>query len=779
MRFHKCLFFLILFVGLMLTVSAQERFSGDRAYENIKTLCKPEFEGRKTGLVSARAAAEWIASQFKEWGLEPGGDDGSYIQEFPMLVTRQMKPSHLELENGLFGPVPYQEGNDYAVYFNSGSGLVEAEVVFAGFGISEPEKGWDDYAGIDVQGKIVLIYRGLPEGKEDILEGNDRDYRIRTAAEKGAAGLLMMRREFPVLGGTIRQGGYQSRLMSAAVSRKLARDIFQGTMKNMDHTLEDLKKSTQSFATGKTMKMDVAFDNIDPGQGENVIGIVRGRDPVLRDEYIVVGGHMDHNGPVPGGHVYVGADDNASGTAVVMELARILANREQKLRRSVVFAGFGGEEQGLLGSTHFADHPTIPGDRIAMMFNFDMEGQGDGGGSVGGRNYFSEIFHDVLNALPDSVDKKLRVGRGWGFGGSDHAPFIQQGIPALGFHSTGRHPFYHRVEDNIETINVASLQFVGDRAYELLVDLGDYPSSLLYEGHARGRCFTLFGDQIDYSMKTCTKDCSEDCLEKHVNAAVGMGVRVAVMDIQSWDESDEPDLFGAVDAFDGWIGQHCDHVMRYEDSGSLNRAAGSGILAAALGMSGTTLLGGKEGRLRQLARLGLDVIRLDDSHDPVFDGSALSAWGKSVLGVCEKENILLVLGLTDPGVTMSVIEAYNGKAVVQAPVKDILKNQDAYRRVVDDKNALLTVQCCPETEADQLSQIMDTLGTRSIHFSLFSPCLEHQEKESHKAVSAERFFRLIQNLYEKRMSSRDKGTVYDEMVRVLGGNLRRVLGESG
>ncbi len=779
MRLQKCVFLLILSVGLILTVSAQERFSGDRAYENIKTLCKPEFEGRKTGLVSARAAAEWIASRFEEWGLEPCGDDGSYIQEFPMLVTRQTKPSHLELKNGLFGPVQYQEGNDYTVYFNSGSGRAETEVVFAGFGISEPEKGWDDYTGIDVQGKIVLIDRGLPEGKEDIVEGNDRDYRIRTAAEKGAAGLLMMRREFPVLGGTIRQGGYQARLMSAAVSRKLARDIFQGTMKNMDHTLEDLKKSTQSFATGKTMKMDVAFDRIEPGQGENVISIIRGSDPVLKDEYIVVGGHMDHNGPVPGGHVYVGADDNASGTAVVMELARTLASREQKLRRSVVFAGFGGEEQGLLGSTHFAGHPTVPGYKIATMFNFDMEGQGDGGGSVGGRNYFPEIFHKVYNALPDSVDKKLRVGRGWGFGGSDHAPFIQQGIPALGFHSTGRHPFYHRVEDNIGSINVASLQFVGDRAYELLVALGDYPSSLLFEGYARGRCFTLFGDQIDFGMKTWIKDCSEDCLKEHVDAAVGIGVRVAVMDIQAWNESNEPDLYGAVDAFDGWIGQHSDHVMRYEDSGSLNRAAGSGKLAAALGMSGTTILGGNEGRLRQLARLGLDVIRLDDSHDPVFDDSAPSAWGKSVLEVCKKENILLVLGLADPGVTMSVIEAYNGKAVVRAPVKHILENQDACRRVVDDQNSLLTVECCSETEADQLSQIMDTLGTRAIHFSMFSSPSEHRGKESHKSASAEGFFRLIQNLYEKRMVGRDKSTVYDEMVRVLGGNLRRVLGESG
>ncbi len=146
---------------------APDKFSGERALGYVAELCKPEFGGRFTGQPGATRAAEWIGSEFARWGLTPAGDDDGWLQRYPMIVTEQLDRAKLRLTNGAFGPVDYQEGNDFTVYMNSGSGRITTEVLFAGFGISEPAMGRDDYAGIDARARIVLIYRGLPADDQD------------------------------------------------------------------------------------------------------------------------------------------------------------------------------------------------------------------------------------------------------------------------------------------------------------------------------------------------------------------------------------------------------------------------------------------------------------------------------------------------------------------------------------------------------------------------------------------------------------------------------------
>ena len=242
-------FWSVIVVGLGVG-QEQERFSGERALETIQELCRPAYAGRMAGLDGARKAAAWIGSQFALWGLESGGEDGSYFQMFPMLVTEQKKPARMRLENGLFGPVFYQEGNDFTVYFNSGSGKVTAGVVFVGYGISATEKGWDDYAEVDAKGKIVLIYQDRPQDGKDWTEEASREYKMRVAAEKGAVGVLMFsRRDWRVRGGTIHEEGYQPNLPVFNVSQKVARDLFQGTYRNLNHTIRDLMAGPRSFDT--------------------------------------------------------------------------------------------------------------------------------------------------------------------------------------------------------------------------------------------------------------------------------------------------------------------------------------------------------------------------------------------------------------------------------------------------------------------------------------------------------------------------------------------------
>ena len=755
----------------------QERFSGEQALETIQELCRPAYAGRKTGLEGARKAAAWIGSQFKMWGLEPGGENGTYFQMFPMLVTEQKKPARMNLENGLFGSVVYQEGNDFTVYFNSGSGRVTAGVVFVGYGISAAEKGWDDYAGVDARNKIVLIYQDRPQDGGDWTEEASREYKMRVAAEKGVVGVLMFsRRDWPVRGGTIHEESYQPNLPAFNVSQKVARDLFQGTYRNLDHTIRDLIAGPRSFDTAKRVSLEVAFERIDPGLGENVLGFLPGTDPELKKEVIVVGGHFDHNGVSPDGHLYVGADDNASGTAVVMELARLFAGHPEELKRSVLFAAFGAEEQGLVGSEYFAEHPTVAGGKICAMLNFDMEGCGDGGAGMGGRNLFPCAVEAFVDGLPDSVAAKLRIHRAWGMGGSDHAHFVEQGIPAFGFYSTGDHPFYHRVEDTPRTINPLSLQFVGDRASGLLQTLADWPTSLLYDGLRTGRCFVVVGHQVDFDLGRHRRATLEKDLDVFVRAQARQGVRVVTVSlVDSVASGMGPlDFYRTADGFSEWMAQNKDRLMRYVGGGGLNESAGSGRVAVALGMVGTSWLGGEVGLFRNLVRLGLDVLCMADAADPVFEDNRLSPWGEAVFQVCADEGVLVDWTVEDTLLTADALTGFRGKVVLRMKVDRALTLDGQVLALLKDKRCLLAAQCCPRCRAQDLASLMDRLGKENLHFSVVSDRCASCEAGTSGASDAW-VYGLVQELYEERRKEKGKREAYRDMTAVLGGSLRAFL----
>ncbi|MBN2414866.1 M28 family peptidase [bacterium] len=744
---------------VLLTASSSAQFSGTAAHDYIKKLCEPEFRGRKTGEPGSREAALWIAERFQEWGLRPGGDAG-FIQEFPMLVTVQKETAELTLENGLFGRAVYTDGNDFVLYFNSGSGRGRADVVFAGFGISEPRKGRDDYAAIDARGKAVLIYRNTPKDGQDWSKENGRDYKMNTAAAHGAVAVLMLeQREFPVKGATIPAAGYQPGLPAYTISKKVARDFFQGTMKQMDEVLREAERSEQSFPMNRSIVFRARVDRRAEGVGENVVGILPGSDPELKAEVIVVGGHMDHNGLAPSGHLYPGADDNASGTAVVMELARLLASREEPLKRTVIFAGFGGEEQGLLGSTFFAAYPPVEAGRICAMFNFDMEGTGDGGAGFGGLNYFPRLLGKAVENVPEEQRPRLRVTRGWGFGGSDHAPFIQQGIPAIGFFSTGGHPFYHRVEDTPETINPASLQFVGDRAAELLVALADAERSLLYNGNARGRCFVLFGDQIDFAP--LPKGKFEKCLHHLAGVAPAYAHRAVAVDIGSWQAKD---LCRSLNAAEKQIRESGD-LLLYENSGALGAAAGSGSIAAALGLNGTAGLAGDADLLHDLAKLGLSVLHIDDTGDPVFSDGMISDWGRTVLDICAEGKVLVDLCFADGAYLKRITACAKGATLAHAGVEAMLADLPACKEVLENSHVIISL-FSEDGDAGQISQLMDRVDVSRLH-------LEARGHRGSKEVP--HIYETVQKLYELRTAISGPEKAYDEMTALLGGNLRRVL----
>jgi hypothetical protein len=747
-----------------------EKFSGAWAFSHVEELCKPEYSGRFTGHPGATRAAEWIGRQFAQWGLTPAGDDRSWLQAYPMLVTEQLERATLILRNGTYGRVEYQEGNDFTVYMNSGSGKIAAEVLFAGFGISEPAMGWDDFAGVDARGKILLIYRGQPGDGQDWDFANERDYKMRIAAAHGAAALLMLERgDWPIRGGTIHEEGYFPNLPAMNISKKIARDIFHGTFKDLDNLLRDLPQKPNSQLLNRTLQLQVTMRRIEPGRGENVVAMLRGSDPVLRDEYLVIGGHMDHNGLGRDGQLYAGADDNASGTAVVMELAHLFATLPERPKRSLIFVTFGGEEQGLRGSRYFAYHPPVPASRIAAMLNFDMEGTGDGGVSMGGRNYLPQVINSLSATWSDSLLGKTRFGRGWGGSGSDHFHFVEQGIPAIYFSSTGGHPFYHQMEDLPQTLNPVSLQSVGDRASALIHHLANWSEPLVLDGVGSGRFFLRHGDQLDLAGITLTS--GEREYSRIVLAAHDLGIHFTTLSLNPpADPSECGLLFSRLDSLEKWIGRQQKHFIRYENAGAIDRAAGQAKVAVGIALRGTSGLDGSAALLGQLGRLGLNILSLADPADPLFAGKGIAPAGGELLQAAQSANLLLDVAMADTLLFDALQEAYKGRILWSVDWAQSAGKRGAIGRRLTGEKTLLILRFTPEDDLQALLDLALSLPANKVHLAI----LADGEPDAAGTIPA-----TISALHKLLTAKTGGEQSYKLMEKWMGRNAKRMLPQDG
>ncbi|MCX6575076.1 MAG: M20/M25/M40 family metallo-hydrolase, partial [Candidatus Aminicenantes bacterium] len=364
----------------------QFRADGNKAKSYIEYLASDQLEGRQTLTPGYQKAAEWVAARFKEWGLKPCGDGGtSYFQKVPIgrPVTVNAGIPTLNVGTRVFS---FDDADFTVNSLSTAKTMVKADVIFAGYGISLPAKGLDEYAGLNVQGKVVLVFKGNPDsfaqprgiftettGKAPAPIGLTPEEvtdnaKIKTAYDKGAAAILLYSpdpAQIP-LGGMMFMGpGGQQQTSTLEIKRnflvfELTERIFRTIAKR------DPRKSTREFSQelnkirweirnkkpqSKTMGTVVALKGYDDikkysGDGLNVIGKIEGTDPVLKNQYIVIGGHLDHLG-ARGTVVYNGADDDASGVATAMEVARVLGQGGFKPKRTIVFAGWCGEEMGL------------------------------------------------------------------------------------------------------------------------------------------------------------------------------------------------------------------------------------------------------------------------------------------------------------------------------------------------------------------------------------------------------------------------------------------------
>jgi aminopeptidase YwaD len=461
----------VLLAGAPAYAGAPGTPSGEWLLEQVKALSAAEMDGRASGTPGAERAAEHIAAEFRRVGLRPGGDDGGWLQRFTV-------PTGIRLGEGnalaLTAPAARRLalGREFIPLTVSADGRWEGEVVFAGYGITAPEVGWDDYAGLDVRGRIVLVLEGEPRRtdprgpfrKPDAYHYLERSHKVINAREHGAAGVLLVTPPdrpgdaLPVLTGL----GQPWSIFALAVTRAVADALLApaGVTLAAAAATIDATPAPKSFALpGTRVALQVALVR-ERGRTGNVIGILPGRDPALRAETLVIGAHYDHLGrggegslaPDAVGSVHHGADDNASGVAALLGLARAFA-AAGGASRTLVFAAFAGEEMGLLGSRQYVRQPAQPIDRTVLMLNLDMIGRlRERTLYVGGVDSGSG-----LRELATAQGGSLTVApRGDPFGPSDHTAFYTAGRPVL-FLFTGAHADYHRPSDTWDRINAAGL----------------------------------------------------------------------------------------------------------------------------------------------------------------------------------------------------------------------------------------------------------------------------------------------------------------------------------
>jgi Zn-dependent M28 family amino/carboxypeptidase len=458
--------------GLAVGAADPARYLGD-----VKALTTREMEGRGDGTQGLTRAARLLEREYRRLGLEPAGTRG-YLQAFQVTTGARLAGRNELVEQSNGARKELKLTDDFVPFSFSSSGEANAPVVFAGYGATATEFGYDDYAGLDVTGKIVLVLRYEPagfaarSGNQGLTPHASLVTKAINARNHGAAGLIVVNGA-PSGSAAVARGGAEDTLMRfGSVSgpadagilfvqarNRIAQDWLAAAGKS---SLADVQKQIDetmqpaSFDLPATLRlsMRVSVQTI-RATVNNVLAYLPGQS----GEYIVLGAHYDHLGygnedslaPSQIGQVHAGADDNASGTAGLLELARMFAPLKGRLSRGILFASFAGEELGLLGSADWVKRPTRPLEKAVAMLNMDMIGRiRDGKVYVGGAGTGS-TFAALLAEAQDGSNFQMQYSQG-GYSASDHTSFVAAKIPVLFFFS-GLHGDYHKPSDTWEKIN--------------------------------------------------------------------------------------------------------------------------------------------------------------------------------------------------------------------------------------------------------------------------------------------------------------------------------------
>ena len=488
-------FFAILFLSAYHVALSQDDFESKllKQFHAIKSeemmiwvekLCSPEFNGRLAGTPEYLACAEWVAGKLKEWGIKPSGDNESYFQWFdsPYTVVNDIGSLTLNLPqaDGSVIRKNYSYPDEYYPGMNSGNGEITAEVVFVGFGVTAPELNYDDYKGIDVKGKIILMNRDVPYSDPGNPEYKKwvgycyHQYKLKNAVKHGAAGMLY-------IDGALANPNisYDPSIIVCGIGPQPLADIFAGLKTTNKDILEKIKKTFKpaSFNTGKSFTIKANTTRYPEGKACNVIGMIEGSDPVLKNEVIIIGGHLDAVGKA--GKVVNGALDNASGVIDIMGAAKAMAQSGIGIKRSVIFLFTGGEEVGLLGSKNYTEKPVFAKDKTITFINLDMVGNGTGLEVNAGSTY-KDLLNYFVQANIQYIHRTMHTsapvpGEYYGRPRSDDVVFSMAGYRTMSIGTTDSYKkvFYHVPGDDPDAVTIDIMEDVAKMIYVALTNMAN------------------------------------------------------------------------------------------------------------------------------------------------------------------------------------------------------------------------------------------------------------------------------------------------------------------
>jgi hypothetical protein len=492
--FYRQVAFLVLSVFQLNFAFSQHKkhVDGDQIKKYITAISSDEFEGRETGTEGCVKTENYFADKFKTLGLKPIGENNTFYHSYTIPFYKLEGDFELSIAGREYF---FGAEEDYNIERRSDGGIAEGKIVFAGYGIHAPEIGRDDYANIDIKDKIVLIKKGAPndESIKREISGNSISLRKLTSNDEsikfdkyssdsikaeychklGAKGILFF--ENPAQRYSTNQPPARPTGTLAAYNRiknfpvfkiefNVLKHVFEKVPLSFQASMKQIEKESASFETDIPAKMSAKVSYDPDKKVRNVLAMIPGTDPELKDEAIVIGGHMDHLGKKYDGTIYNGADDNASGVCITLGIAEAMMKNKLRPKRTIIFACWSGEEKGLLGSDAWVNTPTWDLNKIVVYFNLDMVGLGDGKLNLSGIYFADEVWRFLKENMDTSYANKINPSKG-GIGGSDHTPFLKKGIPAFAGMTSGDHPDYHHAEDDAEKINTNILQTTGDFIY--------------------------------------------------------------------------------------------------------------------------------------------------------------------------------------------------------------------------------------------------------------------------------------------------------------------------
>lgn len=438
--------------------AALETINPEHIRWHVRFLSLDLLEGRGTGQRGGDIAAEYIATQFAEYGLRPAGDNGTYMQKVPLVgitslptTTFQIRPKSGPAMN--LKPLDEYVATDQSQQPESD---VDTDIVYVGYGIEAPEYKWDDYKGVDVRGKVLLMLVNEPPSDDpNFFKGKALTYygrwtyKYEEAARKGAVGVILIHQtemaSYPWDVVRNSNSGEQSELkregpalkVASWIQLDVARKLASASGMNLDKMISDARsRDFHPVAMGAKLKAHMV-SKVRNFESNNVVAMLPGADRNLKNEAVMYTAHYDHLGirpDMPGDNIYNGADDNATGCAILLELARVWANSPQKPQRSIIFASVTAEEQGLLGSEYLGKHPPIPASKISLDLNYDdiqpLGAPEEVEVSGAERTTFYPIVESMAKDFRLAIRPDAQPGAGH-FYRSDHFSLARVGIPAF------------------------------------------------------------------------------------------------------------------------------------------------------------------------------------------------------------------------------------------------------------------------------------------------------------------------------------------------------------